>query len=162
MLLKGSCHCGCVTFNVTSKHPYPFNYCYCSICRKTQGGGGSVVNLSGDVDSLRVEGEDNLSVYQARIYSEETHRDEISPARRHFCKICSSNLWLWDPRWPELIHPFASAIDTPLPSAPQRTHLMVASKPEWVSMHKAGDDREYGGYPEESIEAWHKRLDLES
>jgi hypothetical protein len=33
MLLKGSCHCGAVHFSVESEHPYPFNLCYCSICR---------------------------------------------------------------------------------------------------------------------------------
>ncbi len=26
-------------------------------------------------------------------------------------------LWLWDHHWPELIHPFSSAIDTELPVA---------------------------------------------
>lgn len=37
MELKGSCHCGSVKFTVQSPHPYPFNLCYCSICRKTTG-----------------------------------------------------------------------------------------------------------------------------
>ena len=40
MLLEGSCHGGAVRFRVRSAHPYPFNLCYCSICRKTGGGGG--------------------------------------------------------------------------------------------------------------------------
>jgi hypothetical protein len=39
MLLEGSCHCGAVHFSVESEHPYPFNLCYCSICRKTAGAG---------------------------------------------------------------------------------------------------------------------------
>ncbi|MCP4010552.1 MAG: GFA family protein, partial [Proteobacteria bacterium] len=30
MLLKGSCHCGAVKFELESAHPYPFNLCYCS------------------------------------------------------------------------------------------------------------------------------------
>jgi len=34
MFLVGSCHCGEVQFQLNSSHPYPFNYCYCSICRK--------------------------------------------------------------------------------------------------------------------------------
>lgn len=53
---------------------------------------------------------------------------ELSPLERHFCKLCGSMLSIWDPRWPELIHPFASAIDTELPIPPERTHLMLASK----------------------------------
>jgi hypothetical protein len=31
-----------------------------------------------------------------------------------FCSVCGSALWVWDPRWPERVHPFASAIDTDL------------------------------------------------
>ena len=30
---------------------------------------------------------------------------EESPAERNFCGICASCLWLWDPRWPDLVHP---------------------------------------------------------
>lgn len=37
MLLEGSCHCGAVRFTVHSKHPVPYQRCYCSICRKTAG-----------------------------------------------------------------------------------------------------------------------------
>src|SRR3546814_2581266 len=40
MQLTGSCHCGAVRFTVDSVNPYPYQRCYCSICRKTQGGGG--------------------------------------------------------------------------------------------------------------------------
>jgi len=40
MELEGSCHCGAVRFRVSSGEPCPFNLCYCSICRKTAGGGG--------------------------------------------------------------------------------------------------------------------------
>ncbi|MFP8875741.1 MAG: GFA family protein, partial [Myxococcota bacterium] len=35
MRLEGSCHCGALRFELESQHPYPFNLCYCSICRKT-------------------------------------------------------------------------------------------------------------------------------
>jgi hypothetical protein len=42
MLLEGSCHCGAVNFRVESETPY--QACYCSICRKTAGGGGYSIN----------------------------------------------------------------------------------------------------------------------
>ena len=45
MKLKGSCHCGAVSFEVESKTPQPFMHCYCTICRKTQGGGGYTINI---------------------------------------------------------------------------------------------------------------------
>ena len=157
MNLDGSCHCGGVRFSFESRHPYPFNLCYCSICRKTAGGGGHAINLGGDADTLEVEGEENLSVYQASLGD-----GEPSPARRNFCRVCGSALWVWDPRWPELIHPFASAIDTDLPAPPERTHLMLSSKAPWAPVHTGTDDQSFEQYPSESIAAWHQRLNLES
>jgi hypothetical protein len=47
MVLEDSCHCGAVRFSLESEHPYPFNLCYCSICRKTAGGGGFAINPGG-------------------------------------------------------------------------------------------------------------------
>ncbi|MCF8468537.1 MAG: GFA family protein [Sneathiella sp.] len=162
MKLDGSCHCGAVRFSLNSPHPYPFNYCYCSICRKTQGGGGFAINLGGDAASLSVEGEENISVYQARIRDGGTGQSSASPARRHFCKHCGSALWVFDPRWPELIHPFASAIDSELPAAPERTFLMTGSKKAWVPLSVGARDQVFDEYPDESIAEWHQRLGLES
>jgi hypothetical protein len=110
MQLEGSCHCGQVSFRLESAHPYPFNLCYCSICRKTAGGGGYAINLGGNFSTLEVTGEENTTVYRAMVTDPETGATIESPARRHFCHVCGSALWAWDPRWPDLVHPFASAI----------------------------------------------------
>ncbi len=158
MLLEGSCQCGAIRFRVRSAHPYPFNLCYCSICRKTGGGGGYAINLGADYESLEVEGDENRSVYHAVM--REDGREEISPAQRSFCARCGTSLWLWDPRWPELVHPLASAIDTELPRPPECTHLMLADKPSWVEARIGPKDRQYDGYPEESLAEWHERLGL--
>ncbi|MDH3695368.1 MAG: GFA family protein [Gammaproteobacteria bacterium] len=154
MKLDGSCHCGAVNFTLQSSYPYPFNLCYCSICRKTAGSGGFAINLGGDYNSLVVMGQEHITVYQAII------DDEQSPTQRSFCRHCATALWVWDPRWPELIHPFASAIDTELPKPPEHTHLMLASKAEWVEPCLCENDKQFEVYPEESIAAWHDRLDL--
>ena len=45
MKLEGSCHCQAVRFSLESAQPYPFMRCYCSICRKTAGGGGYALKL---------------------------------------------------------------------------------------------------------------------
>jgi hypothetical protein len=161
MQLKGSCHCRKVKFQLESAHPYPFNLCYCSICRKTAGGGGFAINLSGAAVSMKVRGEQHISIYQARIASD-TGRAKKSPARRHFCQHCGSPLWVWDPRWPGLIHPFASAVDTPLPVPPERVHLMLDSKAAWVVPAITKRDQQYPEYPRESIAEWHTRLKLAS
>ena len=63
----------------------------------------------------------------------DTNKESIAHSERSFCSKCSSMLWLYDERWcvddqlpmiaerfpdtlyrPELIHPFASAIDSEL------------------------------------------------
>ena len=162
MHLEGSCACGAVRFSLESAHPYPFNLCYCSICRKTAGGGGFAINLSGDFGTLEVAGRDALRVYQAEVQYPGDDAPHESPAQRHFCGTCGSPLWLWDPRWPELVHPLASAIDTPLPAPPERTHLLLDSKASWVAIRADPKDRQHERYPEESIAEWHERLGLVS
>jgi hypothetical protein len=145
-----------------SRHPYPFNLCYCSICRKTSGGGGFAINLGGEQASLEVDGREHLRVYRAKLRERAREQPAESPAERNFCGRCGSHLWLWDPRWPELVHPLAGAIDTPLPIPPERTHLMLASKASWVEPATLPADRQFALYPEESIAAWHERLGLVS
>ena len=162
MLLEGSCHCGRVKFSVESAQPYPFNLCYCSICRKTAGSGGYAINLGGDYKTLKVDGNENVNVYHARMRDPETGEIQESPAQRHFCNKCGSALWVWDPRYPELVHPFAAAIDTQLPMPPERTHMMLGSKAKWVEVHSGPNDQRFEEYPEESLEEWHRRLGLES
>lgn len=162
MLLEGSCHCKAVRFRVSSPHPYPFNLCYCSICRKTTGGGGYAINLGADFGSLEIEGREHIRVYRARMEDEATGRVTISNAERSFCGECGTHLWLWDDRWPDLVHPQAGVIDTELPVPPERTHLMVDFKHGWVPFSPAEGDRVHGGYPDESLADWHRRLGLES
>lgn len=160
MQLEGSCHCGQVSFRLESAHPYPFNLCYCSICRKTAGGGGYAINLGGEFATLEVSGAKHTRVYQAKVTDPKSGETVDSPAKRHFCRDCGSALWVWDPRWPELVHPFASAIDTALPLPPERTHLMSASKAPWVEIKAGPNDKTFDAYPDESIARWHERLGL--
>jgi hypothetical protein len=155
MLLEGSCHCGAVRFSVESPHPYPYQRCYCSICRKTAGGGGYAINLSGLAETLQVEGAEHQGVYHAVIDGQQ------SSGERHFCRQCASALWVYDPSWPELVHPFASAIDSELPVPPERVHLLLDSKAGWVEVEARENDQCFAGYPEESIAEWHQRRGLE-
>ena len=160
MQLRGSCHCQAVRFSLRSVHPCPYNLCYCECCRKTAGTGGYAINLGGDHASLEVEGEDHTQVYRAEFTDPETGETKQKSAHRYFCKTCGTALWAWDPRWPELVHPFASAIDTELPGPPERTHLMLQFKAPWVEAQAKPCDSSFEGYPEESISAWHARLGL--
>ena len=55
------------------------------------------------------------------------------------------------------MHPFASAIDSELPNAGQRVHLMLKYKPSWVEPEIRKGDKAFDVYPEESIADWHKK-----
>ena len=161
MRLDGSCHCRRVRFSIESAHPYPFNLCYCSICRKTAGSGGFGINLGGEATSLVVEGAEHISVYRALLDDPSSGTRTESPAERRFCRHCGSALWVWDPRWPDLIHPYAGAVDTPLPTPPERVHLMLGSKAPWVEPAVGDRDQQYPEYPQESIADWHASRNLE-
>jgi len=152
MKLVGSCHCGAVRFAVESHEPVPFMRCYCSICRKTAGSGGFAINLGADQATLEVHGREHLAVYRAKMED-----GTVSSGQRHFCKHCGSPLWLYDPTWPELVHPQAGAIDTPLPTPPEVTHMMLGSKPAWAEAHVKKGDAAFDAYPDESLAEWHRR-----
>ena len=153
-MITGSCHCGAVGFSIEAAAPVPFLRCYCSICRKTGGGGGYAINLGAQAGSLEIRGAEHITVFHAQIDGAQ------SPAERRFCSHCGSALWVWDPRWPELVHPFASAIDTPLPMAPEQVHMLLSAKPDWVRLDAAKGEARFDQYPEESLGEWHRRHGL--
>jgi hypothetical protein len=145
MLLKGSCHCRAVRFSLRSQTPYPYMWCYCSICRKTAGGGGYAINIMGEADTLKVKGRTR------------TYRATKGGGERHFCARCASALWVWDKRWPEWIYPFASAIDTPLPVPAENQSIFLDSKASWA---RAPKGKHFRKYPKEAIIDWHRKRGL--
>lgn len=150
MLIKGSCSCGAVKFSVQAYAPVPYLRCYCSICRKTAGGGGYAINLGAKSATLKVKGARNITVFRATIAGKK------SSGQRRFCKRCGSALWVYDPHWPDLIHPFASAIDSKLPVPPENVHMMLDSKANWVQVEGKKGDKRFREYPRQSLEAWHR------
>jgi hypothetical protein len=161
MRLKGSCHCGAVKFSVQSTTPYPFMRCYCSICRKTAGGGGYAINIMGEAKSLKVKGEESVRIYRARVAQGKSKRKTLSEARRHFCFHCGSALWVWDPRWADWVYPFASAIDTPLPRPMEEVEIMVDYAAPWLDVPEGPEHTHFAEYPDESIADWHRKRLLE-
>ncbi|WP_072390115.1 GFA family protein [Hyphomicrobium sp. CS1GBMeth3] len=158
--LAGSCRCGAVRFTCDSHTPVPYQRCYCSICRKTAGGGGYAINLGADARTLNVEDPDNaIRIFRAEIRQEDG-TCELSTAERNFCSRCATALWLFSPEWPELIHPFASAIDSPLPRPPSSVHSMLRFKPDWIEPDIRDGHLTFDLYPEQSLEEWHREKDL--
>jgi len=158
-LLEGSCRCGAVTFQLQSHTPYPYQLCYCSICRKTAGGGGFAINIMGDHKTLKVTGKRAIRIYHADIRDDDG-RCHTSSGKRNFCSKCATALWMYDAEWPDLVHPFASAIDTALPKPPSKVHLMLRYKASWVIPDIGPGDKKFREYPKESIEDWHRKRGL--
>ena len=164
MKLDGSCHCGKVRFSVESYGPVPYMRCYCSICRKTAGSGGYGINLSGQFDTLRIHGGEHAKSYQVEKRLTEhgagAPEGEPSSALRAYCVACGTALWVYSPEWPELVHPFAGVIDTELPTPPETVHIMLDYKAPWVEVPSGAGHTPFPAYPEESLEAWHRRHGL--
>lgn len=160
LTLYGSCYCGSVEFSLESRTPYPYMHCYCSICRKTNGAGGSAVNIMGLNETLTVEGEGNVETFRAPAERTESGGTGRSNSRRRFCSGCGSGLWVFNPQYEQWVYPFASAVDTKLPKPPERNHIMLAYKPDWVPVPEGPDDKGFETYPELSIRDWHDQHDL--
>ena len=90
MRLEGSCRCGAISFSVDSHTPYPYQRCYCSICRKSAGGGGYAINIMGVAETLEVKGKRALGLWNAPIDGRKGF------ANRHYCKRCGTPLWVSD------------------------------------------------------------------
>lgn len=155
MRLEGSCNCGAVRYGADSHTPFPYMRCYCTACRKMAGGGGYAVNIMGVADTLTVEGRENIA--ERGIIADD---GEYGPGRRSFCSVCGTMLWNYDPRWPELVHPFASSVDTDLPEPPETCHIMLDYKAPWVTPQIGANDQTFARYPDQSIEDWHRSRDL--
>ncbi|KAI9782055.1 MAG: hypothetical protein M1816_001996 [Peltula sp. TS41687] len=167
------CHCGVVTFDVATHTPVPYQLCACSICRKVGGYGGSV-NLGAIASSLDVKtGSDDIRIYNAVLRGpditsqqpgtsdtsepqpQQQQQQRRAASERAFCGLCSSMLWVFDPQWPELLHPFASVVDEPVLQAPDEMVCVCAdSKPGWVRWPE-GRKEVWGRFSErdESIDA---------
>ena len=79
-MLKGSCHCGAVHFEVDGGIE-EYRRCNCSICRRK----GAIMVTARKEDFRLVAGADNLSLYQWNT----------NTARHYFCKTCGIYTHHW-------------------------------------------------------------------
>ena len=84
----------------------------------------------------------------------------VSPAEQSFCNRCGSQLWLFDPRWPEHLHSFASAFDTPLPKPPAFLDNFLSSRSPWTVPHEGGAIERLDGPYSVGMEDRHRQRGL--
>ncbi|KAJ2715439.1 hypothetical protein H4R19_001207 [Coemansia spiralis] len=157
--LSGSCHCGAVAFEFETTAPVPFMRCYCSICRKTAGGGGYAVNILGAAATLRVtRGSDTVRAYRAVKDKTVPAAEQTLCQERYFCPVCASYLWAQSGEWPDWIYPYASAIDSELPPPEATASIMLDYAAGWADPRRAGAGRseQFPQYPPYSLEQWHR------
>ncbi len=158
--LEGGCYCRAVSFTALSHTPYPYMRCYCEFCRTTSGSGGYGINIMAEADSMVVTGESHLASVHGKYHDSETDELVVSPGQRNFCRECGSPLWASDPRWPQWVYPYASAVHTPLPVPLEQVHIMLDFKAPWVEVPTGENHQHFNRYPDESIEDWHRRHGL--
>lgn len=111
-------------------------------------------------DTLSVDGEELVQTFRAPAERTEQGGEGLSDSRRRFCGDCGTYLWVFNPNYDQWVYPFASAIDTDLPVPPERYHIMLDYKPDWVSVPDGPDHHHFDGYPDRSIREWHEKNNL--
>ena len=76
-------------------------------------------------DSVRTKATPSPSSIYHAVMDRDTPEEHRASSERHFCSKCGSMLWVYDKQWPELIHPFAAAIDSELAVVEEMVRLLV-------------------------------------
>jgi hypothetical protein len=119
--IRGSCLCGAVSFEITSK-PRSLTYCHCSRCRKQAGVFAAVVMVS-RTDFRLLSGAEHI-----RRYVPEAPWRHV----RCFCGACGSPLG--EPSEVHDLFPIAASALDDDPGVRPVLHQNVASKPAWYEI----------------------------
>jgi len=121
-MLKGSCLCGGIRFEITGKHS-KIIICHCSRCRKTSGAGSAAQLVVKYGALLWLSGEDLVV---------------IGP-KHAFCRVCGAHAPDANPRKTVYIVPAGILDDNP--SLVVGEHMFVGSKAHWEVLGADGAPR---------------------
>ena len=121
-MLKGSCACGEVTYEIRGEFVGPIGHCHCWQCRKHSGASfGTTVGIQAK-DLVFVAGSDRLSNW------------ESSPGTyRFFAGCCGSPIYKRYDEMPQLYGFRLGTLDTD-PGRSVEKHIWVGSKVPWVEL----------------------------
>lgn len=121
LVIKGSCHCGSVSFDVGGQLG-DVRFCYCVTCRKLSGALFSVVaNVPGNRFSL-CKGGDALAVY------------ESMPGKlRYYCSSCFSPVFVKVNSEPDRVRIRLGLLDSE-PEVNITAHMWTSEKPAWYEI----------------------------
>ena len=133
-MLKGSCACGRVRYEIRGASIGPLTYCHCWRCRKHSGSSFGTTAGVKAAELVILSGEELLSSW------------ESSPGvHRFFAGCCGSPIYKRDEAMPEVLGFRLGTLDSD-PSKKVELHFRVGSKAPWVEI---GDSlrQEAGGPP---------------
>lgn len=118
-LLKGSCQCGCVTYEVADEFAYAVN-CHCSLCRRTTGAAfKSLAGIERSKLSL-TSGQDDIKIFGSDGWHDER------------CEKCGSFLYAVV-RDGNFVHvAMGTLMDDP--TIRPQAHIFVGSKATWFEI----------------------------
>ena len=120
-MIRGSCLCGGVEFQITGSLTQALN-CHCSMCRKAQGSAFRSRASLRAVDFAWVQGESLVTFY------------ESSPGNhRGFCRVCGSPILSKFDAYPAYYGLPLGALDDD-PGIRPALHVHVASKAPWFTI----------------------------
>jgi hypothetical protein len=122
-MLKGSCACGQVRYEVRGELIGPVTYCHCWRCRKHSGSSfGTTVGVK-SADLVFLAGEELLASW------------ESSPGvHRFFAGCCGSPIYKRGDEMPGVLGFRLGTLDTD-PSVKAALHFRVGSKVPWLTIH---------------------------
>jgi hypothetical protein len=118
-MLKGTCLCGGVSFEVAGKLPHPPDACHCSQCRKQSGHFFASANVPRE--ALTIRSVDKLVWFRSSEH-----------VRRGFCSVCGSSLF-WDPVKESFIAVAMGAFDGPTGTRLAR-HIFVGDRGDYYDI----------------------------
>ena len=125
-MMKGTCLCGAVSFEIEGALEHAPDACHCSQCRKQTG--HFLVSVNVRRKALTVHGADKVTWYRSS-----------KQVRRGFCSVCGSSLF-WDPTivpdpqaQPEWFEIAAGLLDDD-PGVRPGKHIYVDFKAAWFDI----------------------------
>jgi len=118
MIVKGSCECQGVMFELTGELR-DVVFCHCSQCRKTSGHYWAATQVS----------KGNLNLIKATSLS---WYDSSDKARRGFCSVCGSSMF-YERKGIDKISVSAGSLEIPT-SLDRMRHIYVASKGDYYDI----------------------------
>jgi hypothetical protein len=133
-MLKGSCACGRIRYQIDGELLGPITYCHCWRCRKHSGSSfGTTAGVKASEFSV-VSGKELFSSWESSL-----------GVHRFFASCCGSPIYKRDDAAPEVLGFRLGTLDSdPLRKAD--VHFMVSSKAPWVVIND-GLPQEAGGVP---------------